>query len=177
MKDLLLLDLSSLTPELKAEAKSVLEWAQAELKKDTFPHDNYREFHELVVVSFGGEICGFIFRLPGPDHNACRMSKCIYFLKIRLIRKVVTLSEKEKKQADSLDNLIPMVYARYWFTAPLASSAAMSDLDFMIAVHGMRMVNPKIAWKLLQSFHCHNCYLALQLVILALTDWDLEDEN
>ena len=33
MKDLLLLDLSSLTPELKAEAKSVLEWAQAELKK------------------------------------------------------------------------------------------------------------------------------------------------
>ena len=59
MKDLLLLDLSSLTPDLKAEAKSVLEWAQAELKKDTFPHANYWEFHELLVVSLGGEVCGF----------------------------------------------------------------------------------------------------------------------
>ena len=147
MKDLLLLDLSSLTPDLKADAKSVLEWAQAEMKKDTFPHDNYREFHELVVVSFGGEICGFIFRLPGPDHNACRMSKCIYFLKIRLIRKVVAFSKEEKKQADNMVNFILMVYTRYWFTEPHASSATRSDLDFMIAVHGMRMVNPKLAWK------------------------------
>ena len=177
MKDLLLLDLSSLTPELKAEAKSVLEWAQAELKKDTFPHDNYREFHELVVVSLGGKVLGFSFRLPGPEHNACRMSKSIYLLKIRLIRKVVAFSKEEKKQADNMVNFILMVYTRYWFTKPLASSAAKSDLEFMITVHEMRMVNPKLAWKLLQSFHCHNCYLALQLVILALTDWDLEDEN
>ena len=177
MKDLLLLDISSLTPELKKEAKSVLEWAQAELKKGTFPRADYREFLELVVVSLGGEVSGFSFRLPGPDHHARWMSKCIYFLKIRLISKVFTLSEEEKKQADSMANFILLVYARFWFTAPLASSAARSDLDFMIAVHDMRLVSPKIAWKLLQSCHRHKWYLAPQLVILGLTDRDLEDEN
>ena len=175
MDDLLLLDLSSLTPELKEEASDVLKWAQEELKKGTFPRDDYREFLELVIVSLGGKVKGFTFKLPGPDHHARWMSKCIYFLKIRLVSKVFTLSEEEEKQADNMVSFILLVYARYWFTAPLASSAARCDLDFMVAVHEMRLVNPKVAWKLLQSCHRHKWYLAPQLVILALTDRDLED--
>ena len=74
MDDLPLLDLSSLTPELKEEASEVLKWAQKELKKGTFPRDDYREFLELVIVSLGGKVKGFTFKLPGPDHHARRMS-------------------------------------------------------------------------------------------------------
>ena len=45
----------------------------------------------------GGEIKGFTFKLPGPDHCASWMSKCIYFLKIRLVSKVFSLIDEETK--------------------------------------------------------------------------------
>ena len=53
MEDLPLLDLTSLTPGLQEEAKSVLEWAQSELLKGTFPRADYREFLELVIIILG----------------------------------------------------------------------------------------------------------------------------
>ena len=54
MEDLPLLDLTSRTPELQEEAKSVLKWAQNKLLKGTFPRTDYREFLELVIVTLGG---------------------------------------------------------------------------------------------------------------------------
>jgi hypothetical protein len=36
--------------------------------KKTFPMYDYKEFMELVVVSLGGKVDGFTFKLPGPGH-------------------------------------------------------------------------------------------------------------
>ena len=177
MEDLPLLDLTSLTPGLQEEAKSVLEWAQNELLKGTFPRADYREFLELVIVTLGGKVEGFSFKLPGPDHHARWMSKCIYFLKMRLLSKVFTMNKEEKEQTDNLVYFIVLLYAKFWFTAPLASSAARTDLDFAAAVHKLRLVTPVLAWKLLQSCSRHRWYLTPQLITLALTDKGLEEES
>ena len=77
MDNLDLFDHSSVSADLQREAKEVLVWAEKELEKNTFPRDDWREFMELVVVSLGGYVEGFCFKLPGPDHHARWMSKCI----------------------------------------------------------------------------------------------------
>ena len=78
---------------------------------------------ELVVVSLGRVEVGFVFKLPGPDHHACWMSKCIYILKIKLLSKVFEMSAKEMEQVRTLAEFILLFYAVYWFTTSLASSA------------------------------------------------------
>ena len=45
------------------------------LAKKTFPRDGYKVFMEMVVVSLGGKVDGFTFKLLGPDHHSCWMAK------------------------------------------------------------------------------------------------------
>ena len=175
--DLDVVDYSSAAPELKDTAQEVLLWALEELLKNTFPRDDYREFLELVVVCLGGEVKGFRFKLPGPDHHARWMSKCLYFLKIRLLRKVFKMSEEENGQVDVLTEFILLFYAKYWFTTPLASSAARHDLEFISSITQYRLINPKLAYEVLSCTYRHLWYLTPQLVTLALTDTGLEDSS
>jgi hypothetical protein len=130
-----------------------------------------------VVVCLGGEVKGFRFKLPGPDHHARWMSKCLYFLKIRLLRKVFKMSEEENGQVDVLTEFILLFYAKYWFTTPLASSAARHDLEFISSITQYRLINPKLAYEVLSCTYRHLWYLTPQLVTLALTDTGLEDSS
>ena len=108
--DLDVTDFSSAPTALQEAAESVLSWAKEQLESGTFQRDDYNEFMELVVVSLGGEVVGFIFKLPGPDHHARWMSKCIYFLKIKLVSKIFQVSAEEKMQVDSLVEFILLFY-------------------------------------------------------------------
>ena len=93
-----LTNFSSASVALQEAADKVLTWAKEQLAANTFPRDDYKEFMELVVVSLGGEVEGFSFKLPGPDHHARWMSKCLYILKIQMLSKIFKLSEEEKEQ-------------------------------------------------------------------------------
>ena len=172
-----LTNFSSASMELHEAAGKVLTWSKEQLEAKTFPRDDYREFMELVVVSLGGEVEGFSFKLPGPDHHARWMSKCIYILKIQLLSRIFKLSEEEKEQVKSLTEYILLFYAMYWFTTPLASSAARQDLDFMSYILEYRKVNSRLGFAVLGSAYRHMWYLTRQLVILALTDTGLEDST
>ena len=133
----------------------VLSWAKEELRKGTFPRADYREFLELVIVSLGGKMENFTFKLPGPDHHARWMSKCIYFLKMQLLSKVFKMTEEEEKETEKMTEFIVLIYARYWFTTPLASSAARNDLDFMSSVHKSSLTNISLAWNVMKSCYRH----------------------
>ena len=170
-----LIDFSSTSVALQEAAGKVLTWAKEQLAAKTFPWDDYKEFMELVVVSLGGEVEGFSFKLPGPDHHGRWMSKCIYLLKIKLLSKVFQLSEEEQEQVNSLAEYILLFYAMYWFTTPLASSAARQDLEFMSNILEYRKVNPRLAYAVLSSNYRHLWYLMPRLITLALTDTGLED--
>ena len=59
-------------------AKDVLEWAEIQIEKQTFPRSDYKELMQLIVISLGGNIAGFTFKLPQNDSNARWMSKVTY---------------------------------------------------------------------------------------------------
>ena len=72
---------------------------------------------------------------------------------------------------------ILLYYTKYWFTTPLASSAARHDLDFMSSILEYRKVNSRLSFEVLRSAYRHLCYLTPQLITLSLTDTGLEDKN
>ena len=127
-------DFSQAPQRLKDLAEETLSWATKHLAKKTFPRDDYKEFMELVIISLGGKVEGFVFKLPGPYHHARWMSKVIYNLKMKLVSKFFEMSEDEKEKVNQVVEFILLFYTKYWFTTPLAGSAARQDLDFMSSI-------------------------------------------
>ena len=71
-------------------------WAKKELEKKTWPRADYGDLLQLLIICLGGDIPNFRFRLPGPDHHARWMSKCIYFLKIKLLKNYFDMCEEDQ---------------------------------------------------------------------------------
>ena len=170
-------DFSHAPQRLKDLAEETLSWAKSHLAKKTFPRDDYREFLELVIISLGGKVEGFVFKLPGPDHHARWMSKVIYNLKMKLVSKFFEMSEDEKEKVNRVVEFVLLFYTKYWFTTPLAGSAARQDLDFISSILEYRKVNPSLSYTVLSSTYRHMWYLTPQMITLALTDKELEDSN
>ena len=173
--DLELFNFRSLPGWMEEEAREVLKWAQLELERGTWPRCDYREFLELVVVSLGGTVAGFRFKLPGADHHARWMSKAIYYLKIWLLSRIFMLLEEDRERVRRMVCFILVLYARAWFEAPLSTSAARNDLTFHCLALKYREVEPQAAFKLLKCARRHQWYTTPQLVTLALADTGLVD--
>lgn len=174
-EDLVKFDYNSVAPHLQGIAKNVLTWGLKELEKGTFPRDDYKELLELVIISLGGEVEGFTFKLPGPDHHARWMSKCIYCIKLRLLCKVFNMTAEENLQVEQITEFVILFYAKYWFMTPLACCSARNDLEFMSNILAYRERRVELAWKVLKSCYRHMWYVTPQVITLSLLDLDLED--
>ena len=65
-----------------------------------FPRDDYAEMLGWMIWHLGGTPKKFFpLRMPGPDHSARWMAKCIYYSKILACSTVFVMSEEERKQA------------------------------------------------------------------------------
>ena len=138
------------------EARSVLSWAEQELAKNTWPREDYRELVRLAIVCLGGEVPGFQFLLPGPDHHARWMSKVIYTLKIKLLSSIFKMSEEEKCKIEEISSFVLILYVRAWFESPIPAIAARNDLSFMVKVMRFREVaRTKVIWEVMQSCYRH----------------------
>ena len=169
-------DLDSVPQWMQAEAKAVLDWAVKELFKNTWPRADYKELLELTIVCLGGIIPGFKFRLPGPDHHARWMSKCIYILKLSLLLNVFKMSDDEKVQVVEVSKYILILYVKHWFESPLPTAAARNDLSFMVNILKYRLeVKPSISFSIMQSCYRHLWYLVPQTVVFALADPELSN--
>ena len=62
------------------------------------------------------------------------MSKCLYFLKIKLLLKIFKVTEDEKAQVERICAFILIFYVKAWLQSPLPTSAAKNDLTF---IHNM----------------------------------------
>ena len=175
LDNLVLFDISKLDPDLQTVARSVLSWATEQQGRKTWPREDYRELLELVIVSLGGCVPGFSFKIPGADHHARWMSKQIYNLKIRLLSNIFELSPQEQDEVDKIVEFVLLFYAKYWLQTPLPSSAARLDLEFMANMIKYRLTRPRISFAVLQSCYRHMWYITPQLIPLALADENLED--
>ena len=114
LDDLVIFDISLLDPNLQDVAKSVLEWAMEELEKKTWPREDYQELLELLIVTLGGKVEGFTFKMPGADHHARWMSKDIYILKIRLLSKIFRISVEELDKITQVTEFVVLFFVKYW---------------------------------------------------------------
>ena len=122
-------------------------------------------------------LCSFVLKYPGPDHHARWMAKVIYLLKLHLLSNVFDLTDEEKTNVSRLCVFICLLYVRPWFESPLPCLAPLNDLSFASKVLQYRMVEPVLAFTVLQSIKNHLWYLTPQLVILSLADTRLADEE
>ena len=110
---------------------------EAELAKNTWPREDYRELLRLTIVTLGGVVPGFQFLQPGPDHHARWMSKCLYYLKMKLLSNVFNMSEKEKSEVEEISQFIVILYVKAWFMSPLPTAAipsiSISKTDKLLA--------------------------------------------
>ena len=170
------IELGSVPEWVKEEAMAVLTWAEEELAKNTWPRADYQELLVLTIISLGGEVEGFKFMLPGPDHHARWMSKKIYYLKINLLQDVFDMTDAEKIQVQEISKFILIFCVKAWFESPLPTSAARNDLTYMVKVIRYRgEIKPRVTMAVMQSWYRHLWYLAPQTVVLALADPHLED--
>ena len=169
----------TLLPEwLQEEAKSVLEWAEMELEKNTWPREDYRELLRLTIMVLGGNVPGFQFLQPGPDHHARWMSKALYYLKMKLLLNIFKMSDEEKEQVEEISKFVVTLYVKAWFQSPLPTAAARNDLSFLVNMSRYRLLTkPTIALSLLQGCFRHLWYLTPQTIVFAMADSYLSDNQ
>ena len=156
--------------------RDVRAWAELMLESRDWPWADYRELMRLTVIALGGSIPNFEFQLPGADHHARWMSKCIYFIKLKLLDKVFQVTEEEKSYISEISTFVLVFYVKSWFEAPLSTAAARNDLSFMANIMKLKTLGKsKLVFAVMKSCYRHCWYLVPQTVILALADTGLSD--
>ena len=176
-QDLVLWDWEGASENMRKMARGVLTWGQKELERGTFPRDDYKEYLELVLISLGGTVSGFAFRLPGPDSNSRWMAKSIYCLKMQLLSKIFKMSPEEEQSVKEIAQFCMIFYPRFWLSTPLPCAAPREDLDFIYSLDEYQRLNSRFFWTLKKSVYLHLWYLTPALVVLSLFDKELEDET
>lgn len=161
---------------LNRNKKAIRDFAFGQLTLQ-HPRDDYKELLELVLI-FVGEIPpgGIRFHAPGSVSRARWMARAIYSLKVWLFREQflqLYLSDTTQRSSISghLGNIsifVCVVYARYWFTCPSGTGAAVNDLRLL---HELRQYfHPHISAAALQAFSNHLWYLSEVLIGFAFYD-------
>ena len=75
----------------------------------------------------------------------------MYILSQDQIAQFFQVSAEEKVQVNSLLEFILLLYTKYWFTTPLASSAAGDYITFMSNVLEYRKMNARLSYAVLSS--------------------------
>ena len=144
------------------------------------------------------EICGMVFDTTssntGAEIGACKLVEdwlerpilwcgCRHHvyelhLKMKLLKNMFKMSQEEQEQVEEIIKFVLIFFVKSWFKSPLSTSAAQSDLTFMANMMRYRKVTkPRYILAVMQSCNHHLWYLIPQLVLLALADPDLPDNE
>ena len=94
-------------------------------------------------------------------------------MKLKLLSKVFEMTNDEKTKINQVVEFILLFYDKYWFTSLLLDLQP----EFISGILNYRKINPSLSFKVLCSAYRHLWYLTPQLIILALTDKELEDSS
>jgi hypothetical protein len=132
-----------------------------------FPRDDYKELAELCLLVLGEKI-DINIKPPGACHHARWMSKIIYVFKMYIFRRQFCLAPPLAKGLQNVCIFYAVLYVKAWFTSPLASEAAVNDLNFWKKLTCYKKVNRAIAEKALEKLQNHLWYLSPELVPMAM---------
>lgn len=132
------------------------------------PRDDYKELMQLCLLVLGHPIENYTFKTPGPTHHARWMSKIIYSFKIYLFRGQFQLSPVEKSNFKEMCLFASLIYVKAWIQCPLASDAAVNDLNFFKQLKKYAVVSETVSETAIAKFENHFWYLGPELVVLSL---------
>ena len=135
------------------------------------PREDYKEFAMLTLQLLGENIDSG-FTVPGAYHRARWMAKGIYCLKIFGFRHQFHMNKREINSLRRICLFITTIYASYWFTAPLASSAPANDLRMLQLIEDFKVVDSKVAGVAEGKIRLHLWYLSEDLAALSLFSKD-----
>ena len=101
------------------------------------------------------------------------MSKCIYVLKICLVRHQLHLHYTIKRKVEKMSLFIIFVYIHYWFTSPSLTTAASNDLQLFHDLEKFSKVDKKVAGVGISKLQRHTWYLTEENIVFALFDESL----
>ena len=159
----------------------------------TWPREDYQELVELTVIFLGGDVKRVYrnvptviapsIRKPGACHRARFMASCLYLIKICLYKKQFETSAENISQVEVLVEYIVLLHAPYFLQSPLAISAPRQDRDFWIDVREYQGcfkqgdMQYAMLTAVIERIRAHLWYLTQELVVLALFDHNLADEE
>ena len=141
---------------------------------NTFIRGDYKELCKLVVIFLGGNVPDFRFQIPGACHHSRFMSKCIYYLKMKLLLNQTNMfHRKEITEIHIMSEFVGFFYSRWWFQSPICSSAPAQDIQSILSMRKYSQFNPSVAQSCLKSMKKHHEYLTEELVVVSLADENL----
>ena len=120
-------------------------------------------------------VSNFAFWRPGAQHRARWMSTPIYAFKMYLRRSQLDVDAALVNGLRRFCNFVSIFYAPYWLQCPLASEAAVNDLEFHRAMMNYSSVDEEVAEAARHAFLRHRWYLTAELKLLALCFQQLPD--
>ena len=103
------------------------------------------------------------------------MSTPIYAFKMYLLRSQLDVDATLVNGLRRFCNFVSIFYAPYWLQCPLASEAAVNDLEFHRAMMNYSSVDEEVAEAARHAFLRHRWYLTAELILLALCFQQLPD--
>ena len=103
------------------------------------------------------------------------MSTPIYAFKMYLLRSQLDVDATLVNGLRRFCNFVSIFYAPYWLQCPLASKAAVNDLEFHRAMMNCSSVDEEVAEAARRAFSRHRGYLTAELIPLALCSQQLPD--
>ena len=113
-------------------------------------------------------VSNLAFRRPGTQHRARWMSTPIYAFKMYLRLSQLDVDATLVNGLRRFCNFVSIFYAPYWLQCPLASEAAVNDLEFHRAMMNYSSVDEEVAEAARHAFLRHRWYLTAELILLAL---------
>ena len=114
----------------------------------------------LTFLGYGVPTNGF--RKPGAFHHAWWMAKVVYAIKIWLFRSQFHLTRAEIDGLRRFCLFATVVYARYWFEAPVASEASLTDRRLLGHLELIKELVPQVATVATRAICRHLCTYQLR---------------
>ena len=150
-------------------------------KKGAYKRDDYKELINLVLM-YLGENENYEIHKPGATHKARWLMKLLHTLKIVMLEKslpnmIFGRSKRMSVQIKRFVLFLVFCYVPWWFTCPIATSAARNDILFYQTMCNFQDIDNEISKAVKTSIQHHQWYIVSEMIPLALFDKGLDNSD
>ena len=160
--------------------KEIITSKLKELQREgAYQRDDYKELLNLVLM-YLGENDNYVIHKPGATHKARWLMKLLHSLKIVILEESLPSDfcgrgGDKKIKINRFVTFFVFCYIHWWFSCPIATSAAKNDLLFYNTICDFELIDKEIVNEVKCFFQLHQWYIVLEMIPLDLFDKDRKD--